>query len=307
MFSRMSVMIFILILNNITAQIQMPSSGRIDLYQNFKSAFVTGRNIEVWLPDGYSNSKKYAVLYMHDGQMLFDSTTTWNKQSWEIDDASAQLMKKGDVKDFIVVGIWNGGETRHSDYFPQKPFEKLTPEQKDTVIKQLQKAGRTKETFKPNSENYLRFIVKELKPFIDSTYSVYKDKAHTFIMGSSMGGLISMYALTQYPEIFGGAACLSTHWTGTFQIENNPMPRAFALYLEESLNKLDGNKIYFDHGDKTLDSLYAAPQKMIDEVMSGYPKQLWESLYFKGNDHSEKSWKERVHIPVLFLFGKENK
>ena len=77
--------------------------------------------MEVWLPEGYSTNKKYAVLYMHDGQMLYDANTSWNKQSWDVDDVATKLMHEGKVKDFIVVGIWNGGKTRHSDYFPQKP------------------------------------------------------------------------------------------------------------------------------------------------------------------------------------------
>jgi hypothetical protein len=241
---------------------------------------------------------------MHDGQMLFDSTTTWNKQSWEMDDTSARLIKNGDVQDFIIIGIWNDNATRHIDYFPQKPFETLTASQKDTINIRLQEPGKSKPDFKPNSDNYLRFIVKEVKPFIDSVYSVYTDKSHTFVAGSSMGGLISMYAVTQYPEVFGGAACISTHWPGISQWKGSPIPAAFVTYLKESLKKLNGNKIYFDHGDRTLDALYPPLQKMINDVMLSYPIHLWSSLYFAGKDHSEKSWQERAHLWLKFLLGK---
>lgn len=287
----------------ISAQIQTPGSGKIDLYRNFKSPYVTARNVEIWLPDGYSKDKKYAVLYMHDGQMLFDATTTWNKQSWEADDIVARLIKEGKIKDVIIVGIWNGESTRHSDYFPQKPFENLTPEQKLKITNDLKEAGRTSELFQPKSDNYLKFIVEELKPFVDSTYSVFTDRENTFIAGSSMGGLISMYAITQYPDVFGGAACISTHWPGTFGVENNPIPDAFARYIKDSLIQLNGNKIYFDYGNQTLDAFYPPLQKKVDEVMKDYPADLWKSVFFEGKDHSEKSWRERFEIPLLFLLG----
>ena len=241
---------------------------------------------------------------MHDGQNLFDSSTTWNKQSWDIDDTAARLMRNGETMDFIVVGIWNDGATRQTDYFPQKPFNTAIDRMKESKTMPLQEIEKLEKSFKPTSDNYLLFLIKELKPFIDSIYSVYKDKNHTFIAGSSMGGLISMYAVTEYPGIFGGAACISTHWVGAGNTPDNPMPRVFADYLKESLKNLDWNKLYFDHGDKTLDALYPPLQKMVDEVMAAYPQTLWKSMYFKGKDHSENSWKERVHIPLKFLLGK---
>ena len=155
-------------------------SGSVDFIESFSSAFVSDRNVEVWLPDGYSPKKKYSVLYMHDGQMLYDPSTTWTGSSWNIDDELTKLSKEGKITDVIVVGIWNSGGARHADYFPQKPFESLSQEQKDFVTKKLQETARATDTFKPVSDNYLKFIVSELKPFIDNKYSVYKDKKHTF-------------------------------------------------------------------------------------------------------------------------------
>ena len=114
--------------------------GKIERIENFESRFITTRNIDVWLPEGYDESKKYAVLYMHDGQMLFDAENSWNKQAWNIDDAASELFKSNKIKEFIVVGIWNGGATRHSDYFPQKPFELLSKSQRDTVSAQLKRS-----------------------------------------------------------------------------------------------------------------------------------------------------------------------
>lgn len=285
---------------------QKASAGKIEHIENFTSKFVEPRNIDIWLPENYDGKKKFAVLYMHDGQMLFDSATTWNHQSWNIDDVATKLMQTGKTHDFIVVGVWNAGKQRHANYFPQKPFESLNFVEKDSITKRLQAKGRTKDFFQPNSDNYLKFLVSELKPMIDKKYKVYTQKQHTFIAGSSMGGLISMYAICEYPSVFGGAACLSTHWVGTFSTENNPIPNAFMAYLKKHLPNPQKHKIYFDCGDETLDALYPAIQKQIDEVMKakGFNEKNWQTQYFKGKDHSEKSWNERLDIPLIFLFGK---
>jgi len=287
-------------------QPQKPASGKIDLYESFQSSFITERDVEVWLPEGFSRKKRYAVLYMHDGQMLFDANTTWNHQSWDVDDVTARLLKEGKIKDVIIVGINNGGKTRHIDYFPQKPYESLSQEQKDTIDKKMNGSGKSVIVFKPNSDNYLKFIVSELKPFIDKKYPVFKDRDHTFIAGSSMGGLISMYAICEYPDIFGGAACLSTHWPGIFTIENNPVPKAFVTYLKANLPNPKNHKFYFDYGDQTLDAMYAPTQKKVDEVMKakGFTDSNWITKFFPGQDHSEKSWNSRLNIPLEFLLKK---
>lgn len=279
--------------------------GTIQRISNFPSKFVNPRNIDIWLPDHYNQEKKYAVIYMHDGQMLFDSTTNWNHQEWGVDEVLGKLISQGKIKDCIVVGIWNTPK-RHQEYFPQKPFESLSQDQKDFVTKQLQTAGRTTEVFSPVSDNYLQFIVTELKPMIDHTYPVYTDRANTFIAGSSMGGLISMYAICEYPGIFGGAACMSTHWPGIFSVENNPVPDAFINYLSNHLPDPKTHKIYFDYGDQTLDALYPPLQQKVDQVIKakGFSKKNWVTKYFPGKDHSEKSWNERLDVPVLFLLAK---
>lgn len=237
------------------------TSGKVQRMANFQSKLIDARNIDIWLPDGYSNKEKYAVLYMNDGQALYDAESTWNKQAWEVDEVAGKLIGEGKTQKFIVVGIWNNGAKRHPEYFPQKPYESLTQIQKDTVTAQLQKAGRTKEIFTPYSDLYLKFLVNELKPFIDKNFSTKTDQKNTFIAGSSMGGLISMYAICEYPKIFGGAACLSTHWPGTFSAINNPIPDAFANYLKANLPNPKDHKIYFDYGDQTLDAMYKPLQE----------------------------------------------
>nr|WP_320120261.1 alpha/beta hydrolase-fold protein [uncultured Marinifilum sp.] len=294
---------------HVNAQNEIPNvvSGKIERVENFKSEFVTARNVDIWLPEGYCLENKYSVLYMHDGQMLYDAEKSWNKQAWDVDDVASKLRKSGKLKDFIVVGIWNGGENRHPDYFPQKPFESLSQIEKDTINAQLKLSHvPLKKVFCPQSDNYLKFLVKELKPYIDKKYSVRTNKENTFVAGSSMGGLISMYAICEYPHIFGGAACLSTHWLGTFTLENNPIPNAFVKYLSENLPNPKTHKIYFDCGDQTLDALYPEIQKKVDSLMisKGYNKANWITKYFPGENHSEKAWSKRLNIPLEFLFEK---
>jgi len=287
------------------AQEAVVTSGRLEHIKQFPSKYVDNRNVDVWLPDGYSSQQKYAVLYMHDGQMLYDPSTTWNKQAWNVDEVAGQVIKDGKTEPFIIVGIWNNSQKRHPEYFPQKPYEQLTSIQKDTVTALLQKAGKVKSAFQPVSDNYLKFLVTELKPYIDKTYSTYSEKRHTFIAGSSMGGLISLYAICEYPKVFGGAACMSTHWTGIYRVENNPIPDALLLYLKKHLPNPKNHKIYFDYGDKTLDALYPSLQQKIDVIMieRGYERTNWITKFFPGKDHSENSWHERFHEPLEFLLG----
>ena len=286
------------------AQQPTPSSGRIVRTENFASKYVPARNIDVWLPVNYSSSKKYAVLYMHDGQMLFDSSITWNKQEWGVDETLTKLLQEQKIRDCIVVGIWNGGKSRHPEYFPQKPFEALSKEEQKQVYNAYRSGGQSIFSGLPiSSDNYLRFLVEELKPFIDKTYSTYTNASNTFVAGSSMGGLISLYALCEYPTIFGGAACLSTHWPGLLSMENNPVPAVFFSYLKKNLPSPKQHRIYFDHGTETLDSMYASLQLQVDAIMKQkkYQPSEWISRSWPGQDHSEKSWRSRLDVPFTFL------
>lgn len=282
------------------------ASGTLKQYPDFQSQFVAPHHVAVWLPDGYSTKEQYAVLYMHDGQMLFDANTTWNKQEWRVDEVAGQLMAQSKTKKFIVVAIWNGGSNRHREYFPQKAFESLTQKQQDSLYALGKDHDQPLFAGKIESDNYLKFIVKELKPFVDHTFSVKTKKEDTFVAGSSMGGLISMYAMCEYPDVFGGAACLSTHWIGTFEAKNKTVPQSFMNYLKRNLPTPMTHKIYFDYGDQTLDAVYEPFQKEVDLILmaKGYDAQNWLTQKFPGADHSEVSWAKRLDIPLVFLLGK---
>ncbi|HPE17190.1 MAG TPA: alpha/beta hydrolase-fold protein [Tenuifilaceae bacterium] len=277
------------------------SSGALVRIENFDSKFVDSRNIDVWIPYNYSPKNKYAVVYMHDGQMLFDSTKTWNKQEWKVDEIASKLLNESLISNCIVVGVWNNDGYRHSEYFPQAIIDSLPSLHLSKVLDALKN--------KPQADNYLKFLVEELKPFIDKNYSTKTDKENTFLMGSSMGGVISIYAICKYPDTFGGAACLSTHWP-LYIPEDTTMSETifnhFKKFIDENIPVADSHKIYFDFGTETLDRFYEPYQQKIDSIMigKGYNNENWITLKFDGEEHSEHSWSKRLAIPLEFLLKK---
>ena len=286
-------------------QADTPNAQQVDfgtlVYHNaFKSKHFEARDVMVWLPEGYDSSKKYAVLYMHDGQMLFDKSTSWNKQSWNVDSVAQILQNDNLTRPFIVVGINNHPEGRLFDYMPRKALDYIAKD--DTLL-----AKYDMNMFV--ADNYLRFIVEELKPFIDKNYSTSPERGSTFIAGSSMGGLISMYAICEYPHIFGGAACLSTH--SPLVITDTPAEvpvwaKAFRDYLNDKLPDPNTAYIYMDCGDRTIDAGYIPLQMQINELFKtkGWGTAHFRCKLFPGHAHDENSWESRLHIPLEFLIKK---
>ncbi len=302
---RIFPVIFILFLSLVVGAQELPDLifGRVERLEMFQTKLVEPRNVDVWLPDNYDVAKSYAVVYMHDGQMLFDGSKTWNKTAWEADDTFGRLLQNGEIKDCIIVGIWNVPERRYADYFPQKIIDQI-PEPTKTRILEQQINGE------PTADNYLKFIVNELKPFIDKNYSTKTEAENTFMIGSSMGGLISIYAISEYPDVFGGVACLSTHsplasYELIDELTDEHVASKFREYLTNNLPPANSKKIYFDYGNQTGDSFYQPYQTKIDEVMvrKGYDSTFWQTRYFEGESHSEISWAKRLSIPVMFLLG----
>lgn len=277
--------------------VQKADFGKLEIHKAFKSEVFPSRDITVWLPDDYSIEKKYAVLYMHDGQMLFDKSTSWNHQSWNVDSVADAVQKAGHTRPFIVVGIDNRPTERLVEYMPRKALDYI-PEG-DTLL-----AKYRMEDF--IADNYLKFIVTELKPFIDKTYSTLPDRDNTFVMGSSMGGLISLYAICEYPDVFGGAGCVSTH--SLMIPENAPAEvpvwsKSLLDYLADHAPTANSCLIYMDCGDQTTDAHYASTQKALDEffLSRGWDDTHFQSLFFPGHAHDENSWESRLHIPFTFL------
>jgi enterochelin esterase-like enzyme len=287
------------------APLQVPSSGRIERLADFPSRHVPARHVEVWLPEGYPAQAPYAVLYMHDGQMLFDAAHTWNRQEWQVDEVAARLQAQGAARPFIVVGVWNGGARRHTEYFPQRPFGLLAADRQAALHAAEREPGKPLFAAPVASDAYLKFLVTELKPAIDARYAVSPRREDTFVAGSSMGGLISMYALLEYPEVFGGAACLSTHWPGAFDPDDPAIPDAFLAYLGERLPAPGRHRLWFDHGTETIDAWYGKTQVRVDALLAarGWREPWWSSRVYPGTDHSERAWAARLDEPLQFLLS----
>lgn len=263
--------------------------GTVRRHAGLPSQFVASRNVDVWLPPDYSEDKKYPVLYMHDGQNLFEPISSYGGVAWEMDKAIVRLAETGRIHSMIVVGVWNSG-IRWQEYMPQKAFEAAGFEKNRERF--TEQAGG-----EAVSDSYLKFLVNEAKPFIDSTYPTLPEQRDTFVMGSSMGGLISLYAICQYPEIFHGAGCLSTHW-----------PAGSSELVEEMSKMLPdpkSHKLYFDYGTEGLDADYEPFQLEMDKHLrkSGYDSSNWRTRRFDGAGHNEAAWRARVEIPLEFLLG----
>ncbi len=281
------------------------SSGSLFRINDFDSEYVSSRHIDVWVPENYSDDKDHQILLMHDGQMLFDSTTTWNKQEWGVDETLSQLLKTDSINSTIVVSTWNVFEDRHSDYFPQKPFDNLNEETKNKLIDYNKSNSDRLFQKLPQSDNYLKFLVQEVIPFVKTHFSVSDQPQSITVAGSSMGGLISFYALCEYPDIFGKAICMSTHWPGAMPFEDNPFPQTYFEYLDDKLPQLNKHKFYFDFGTETLDELYPQYENQLNQLFAkhNFDGNNFKNLKFEGDAHDENSWRKRLHIPFKYMLN----
>lgn len=263
---------------------------KLDTYRDLTFPGLSRRRVDVWLPEGFDSPRP--VLYMHDGQNLFRSTRLIGS-GWRVAETVSALATQGLIDPPIVVGI-TSTPNRLGDYMPQKPLQ--SAEGLAFINSQMTLQKMKQEQFK--ADDYLRYMIEVVKPYIDEHYQTKPGARNTALMGSSMGGLISLYALCEYPEAFGMAGCLSTHWpiTGKY----------FLDYLEEQLPAPGKHKIYFDHGDQGLDEAYAPWQARVDALFTnkGYNEgKDFQSWSFPGDSHHENYWANRLHIPLTYFFG----
>jgi pimeloyl-ACP methyl ester carboxylesterase len=288
-----------------------PRAGSLVDLGDFSSSHpqLLPHRVSVWLPPGYDRerSRRHRVLYMHDGQNLFDSRTAFGGVPWGVDEALAALMALGDVPPTLVVAVWNTPQ-RWYEYAPEAALRLMPPE-----LREAADAAVTLPGADLVGDAYVRFIAEELKPQIDQRFRTLPSRADTFIAGSSMGGLASLYALCRHPEVFGGAGCLSTHWpvTRIAGIHDNPgAPTMIALaaavlgWFDTRLPRAGAHRLYFDHGTQGLDRLYAPYQSRMDAIgaAKGYVAgQDWLSITAEGADHNESAWNARLPGALRFL------
>ncbi len=245
-------------------------TGTVRYHPAMKGSGIKDRDVAVWLPPGYDSSgnTRYPVLYMHDGQNIFDPANSAFGVEWGIDETCDSLIKQGAIPPLIVVGIDNTSD-RSFEYAPGK-----------------------------KGEAYMNFIVKKLKPFIDSTYRTQKDKDHTIVGGSSLGGLISFMLVWQHPDIFSKAICMSP----AFKINKLDYVKNVLVYSGKNKPVF----FYIDNGGVGLDSQL---QPGVNAMLTALQKKGYEEgkeVNYVSDvtaNHSEASWAKRFPAAIVWCMG----
>ncbi len=228
------------------------------------------RDLIVWLPPSYDKqkSKRYPVLYMHDGQNIIDPSTSFIGYDWHVDEVSDSLIHAGMMEEIIVVGIYNSPDR--------------IPEYSDTDL----------------GKAYASFVINNVKPIIDSTYRTKPDRKNTAVMGSSMGGLISFLFAWWYPDVFLKAGCLSS-------IFDNRASSVLDLVRVEQ-GKTHDVRLYLDCGGLGGDAtLKPGMDEMVQLLKDrGYKEGADFISFFDPNaEHNERAWAARIWRPLTFMFG----
>lgn len=224
------------------------------------------RRIWIYLPPGYSSSKKrYPVIYLQDGQNVFDQYTAAYDEEWGVDESLDSLISEG-VPPCIVVGIDNGGDKRMNEYNPYKFTWKDSASSK---------------TFLPEGDEYLAFIVRTLKPYIDKRYRTKTGKENTTIAGASMGGLISYYAILKYPKVFGNAGIFSPAFWTADGIET----------LTDSIGKKLEGKLFFYIGEAEGKEYGDQMNQIAEKIGKSSSALIW-SVTDPNGIHNEVYWRK---------------
>jgi predicted alpha/beta superfamily hydrolase len=260
-------LLFSIVFNHSFAQVST-ASKQVSTFTIESPQLKTSKKIWVYLPENYSTStKKYPVIYMHDGQNLFDAKTSYVGE-WNVDETLDSISAQ-----VIVIGIEHVGDKR---------IDELTPFKNE-------KYGGGK------ADNYLDFIVSTLKPYVDKNYRTITNAKNTAIFGSSLGGLVSFYAALKYPKIFGKIGCFSpSFWFNRKEI--------FEL-MEQS--KFSKTKIYFLCGDNEGDDDMIRDLNNMEYQVNSKRcscKNLNKKIIVKAGQHNEKLWRVGFKNAYLWLF-----
>jgi len=258
--------------------------GDLRYHRDFRSEKLgNSRNLLVYLPPGYDDhpDARYPVLYMHDGQNLFDAATSFIGVEWNVDETVTRMVEDGEVRPLIVVGVENTS---------QRAFE-YTP-----VPDRARGGG--------GGDIYASFLVDEVKPFIDTNYRTMPDAAHTGIMGSSFGGLASIYTAWKHPDVFTRVGAMSTSygWAGGHIIgfvESNPPPPGARVWIDM------GTAEYPTDSDGDGISDIIEQHRRFRDALLEQGLTLPGTLAYvedEGAVHNERAWAARFPRALRHLF-----
>lgn len=285
---RIILAVALLVWLDLTAAAQQPQTltGDIRHHKKFHSKTLNNdRDVVVYLPPGYEvdTNKRYPVFYMHDGQNLFDGATSFIPgQEWRVDETAQELIRAGKIEPLIIVGIYNAGNQRVNEY---------------TAAQDLKyKAGG-------KADLYGRFLVEELKPFIDKSYRTKKGASHTGIGGSSLGGLISLYLGLRYPNVFSRIAVVSPAvWWADNQIvhyaEAQPK-RPLRIWLD--IGTKEGRDA--QEAQRTVDGARLLKDALIKKGWK--PGTDLKYVEAENAEHNERAWAVRAEDILEFLFPRK--
>ena len=274
-------------------------AGRLIEYREVAAAGLPMQRLTIWLPPGYdrNTATRYPVLYMHDGHNLFDVANSNFNKIWAADKAMLAASADGAVRPHIIVGIWAPGADRYRQYLPRPAYDAAPPALRARMDQFA--AGPVV------SDAYLAWLAGPLKQWVDTSFRTLPGRDGTAIAGSSMGGLMSCYAFLERPDIFGRAACVSSHWPATDptapELDNAALAAFWRGWFVAQLGEADGRRLWLDHGTATLDAYYAPFQKEVDAgiAQAGWTRGAeWESRVYQGAEHEENAWAAR--LPEIF-------
>jgi predicted alpha/beta superfamily hydrolase len=250
--------------------------GQLRKYDSFRSKFLRNqRDIVVYVPPDYDRQpeRRYPVLYLHDGQNLFDAATAFNGQDWHVAQTADYAISAGLVEPLIVVGLYNTGKTRLREYTP-------------TSVPRLG-GGR--------ADRYAKFLIEEVKPVVDRDYRTRQEAVQTGIGGSSLGGLVSIYLGLKFSSVFGKIAALSPSvWWNQRMI----------LRFAQAAPVEPRPRIWLDIGTREGPRIVDDVEKFRDVLLSkGW--QYDRDLHYErveGAEHNEAAWAARVGPFLQFLF-----
>jgi predicted alpha/beta superfamily hydrolase len=259
-----------------------PSAAtHIRTHAAFPSRILLPRNVHVYRPPGYEEetSRRYPVLYMQDGQNIFDPKEMG--MEWEVDETADALIEAGRIEPLLVVAVANT-EARRDEYTP-------------TAV-ELKKSDGTVTKGGGKADLYGRFLIEELMPFIDRTYRTRRDAASTAVGGSSLGGLVSVWLGLEHPDVFGNVLAVSpTVWWDEFVILEKvaALPRKIPVRFWVDIGTLEG------------DNAVTGARRLRDALIEkGWePGRDLEYMEQEGGRHDEISWASRVEGMLTFLYG----